>query len=335
MTNTLNIKGTFYYIAISPNLYAVVNYVAIDYNTYPMAGNITVQIDPNQAENPSASIPLFNTPENAVNYFGASQAAIILAAVNDPITPYYTAYNLEFVDPEELAALIALQAQIPTKLSQLTNDSGYITTSALSSYVTSTSLSSTLSGYATNSALSGKQNTITTGSTSQYFRGDLSLATFPAIPAAQIQSDWNQTNTSSLDFIKNKPSIPSTARTSSTLTLSLVGTGATGTQIHATKDSTVRVCVSTSATASISGAAVSTVTIKICSTNSSTEANWTSVATSETSQSYSLAVAIQGVTGMKEQIEADVPGGWYVKLVNSGSGTHSEAFVSGQQTIYG
>lgn len=31
----------------------------------------------------------------------------------------------------------------------------------------------------------------------------------PTIPAAQIQSDWNQTNTASLDFIKNKPAIPS------------------------------------------------------------------------------------------------------------------------------
>ena len=28
----------------------------------------------------------------------------------------------------------------------------------------------------------------------------------PTIPAAQIQSDWNQTNTSALDYIKNKPS---------------------------------------------------------------------------------------------------------------------------------
>jgi len=29
----------------------------------------------------------------------------------------------------------------------------------------------------------------------------------PTIPAAQIQSDWNQTNTSALDYIKNKPSM--------------------------------------------------------------------------------------------------------------------------------
>jgi hypothetical protein len=31
----------------------------------------------------------------------------------------------------------------------------------------------------------------------------------PTIPAAQIQSDWTQANTSALDFIKNKPTIPS------------------------------------------------------------------------------------------------------------------------------
>ena len=32
------------------------------------------------------------------------------------------------------------------------------------------------------------------------------LSNKPTIPAAQIQSDWNQTNTSSKDYIKNKPS---------------------------------------------------------------------------------------------------------------------------------
>jgi hypothetical protein len=30
----------------------------------------------------------------------------------------------------------------------------------------------------------------------------------PTIPAAQVQSNWNQTNTSALDYIKNKPTIP-------------------------------------------------------------------------------------------------------------------------------
>lgn len=30
----------------------------------------------------------------------------------------------------------------------------------------------------------------------------------PTIPAAQVQSDWNQTNTGAVDYIKNKPTIP-------------------------------------------------------------------------------------------------------------------------------
>ena len=49
----------------------------------------------------------------------------------------------------------------------------------------------------------------------------------PTIPAAQIQSDWNQTNTSALDYIKNKPSIPSNTET-------LVFTLADGTTVSKT-----------------------------------------------------------------------------------------------------
>lgn len=128
--------------------------------------------------------------------------------------------------------------------------------------------------------------------------------------------------------------VPASSRTTSAVSLSLVGTGATGTQISSTKDSTVRETISTAATASIAGAAVSTVVLKICATNSATEGDWTTYGTSETSQSYSLAVALQGVTGMKEELEVDVPSGWYVKLENSGSGTHSESVISGQKTIY-
>jgi hypothetical protein len=45
------------------------------------------------------------------------------------------------------------------------------------------------------------------GSTSGISYNDLSNK--PTIPAAQIQSDWNQSDSSALDFIKNKPTIPS------------------------------------------------------------------------------------------------------------------------------
>lgn len=86
------------------------------------------------------------------------------------------------------------------KASDLTNDSGFITTSALSGYLTSSTASSTyvpqtttvnghaLTGNVTISqsdisglttALAGKQATITTGSSSQYLKGDLTLGTLP------------------------------------------------------------------------------------------------------------------------------------------------------------
>jgi hypothetical protein len=41
----------------------------------------------------------------------------------------------------------------------------------------------------------------------------------PTIPAAQIQSDWNQANNAALDFIKNKPAIPSGTVTSVSATV--------------------------------------------------------------------------------------------------------------------
>lgn len=127
----------------------------------------------------------------------------------------------------------------------------------------------------------------------------------------------------------------SVARTTSSLSLSLVGTGATGTQISAAKDSLINVTVSTSTTSTIGGPATSVVALKICATNSSTEGNWTTVATFESDQTITLAVVLQSIQLVKGQLSASIPAGWFVKLVNSGTGSHTEAFVSGQQTLYG
>jgi len=49
----------------------------------------------------------------------------------------------------------------------------------------------------------------TTGVTPSTYKATLlQIKTALAIPAAQIQSDWNQASSASLDFIKNKPTIP-------------------------------------------------------------------------------------------------------------------------------
>ncbi|NBW11191.1 MAG: hypothetical protein EBR82_24485 [Caulobacteraceae bacterium] len=53
------------------------------------------------------------------------------------------------------------------------------------------------------------------------FSGDYNdLSNLPTIPAAQIQSDWNQANNTALDFIKNKPSLNSGTVTSVGLSIS-------------------------------------------------------------------------------------------------------------------
>lgn len=67
---------------------------------------------------------------------------------------------------------------IPTNTNQLTNGSGYVNAAQAATA-------------APVQSLNGQTGTVTL-----------------TIPAAQIQSDWNQSNTASLDYIKNKPTIP-------------------------------------------------------------------------------------------------------------------------------
>lgn len=155
------------------------------------------------------------------------------------------------------------------------------------------------------------------------------------VPVANITGLATVATTGAYADLTGKPTIPNGTRTTSTLSLSLVGTGATGTQISATKDSTVRLNVSTSTTSTIGGPSTSAVALKICSTNNATEASWTTVATLENDQTITLALTLNSIQAVKGQLVSDVPAGWYVKLVNTGSGTHSEAFISGQETIYG
>lgn len=148
------------------------------------------------------------------------------------------------------------------------------------------------------------------------------------------QPDWNAV--SGLGQILNEPTIPANmSPTTSTLSLSLVGTGATGTQISSTKPSFVSCAVSTSTTSTIGGASTSLVSLKKCATNNATEGNWTTVAILENDQTITLAIALQSLQIIKGQLSTNLAAGWFVKLVNTGTGTHSEAFVSAEQTIYG
>jgi len=79
---------------------------------------------------------------------------------------------------------------------------------SLSGYVTTESVNSALGNYTNTQTLTNLLNAkfnTPTGTINQYLRGDGTTATFPTIPAAQVQSDWNAS--SGAAFILNKPSL--------------------------------------------------------------------------------------------------------------------------------
>ena len=69
------------------------------------------------------------------------------------------------------------------------------------------------------------------------------LTSKPTIPAAQIQSDWNQTNSSKLDYIKNKPTIPTV--NNATLTIQKNGSTVATFTANASSNATANITVPT------------------------------------------------------------------------------------------
>jgi len=70
---------------------------------------------------------------------------------------------------------------------------------------------------------------------------DGTIAMTSDIPAAQIQSDWNQTTTTALDYIKNKPTIPTV--NNATLTIQKNGTNVQTFTANASSNKTANITV--------------------------------------------------------------------------------------------
>lgn len=126
----------------------------------------------------------------------------------------------------------ALKSDIPTSNSAFTNDMGYLTEHQPLKTINGQVISGTgnivieggggsvtvddhIDSASTNpvenkaiyNALNGKADKselATVATTGDYD----DLVNKPTIPAAQVQSDWNQTDSTAKDFIKNKPTIP-------------------------------------------------------------------------------------------------------------------------------
>jgi len=170
---------------------------------------------------------------------------------------------------------------------------------------TITSTPTTLSGYgitdaATGSALAGKFNT-PTGTTSQYVRGDGSLATLPTA------------------------SVPT--QSSATRSLNTIY------QVSGTRPAWVTYSVQLTVTATIAGGQNGDVVLEIASDAGFT-ASVQTLSISGLGQVYSLAVAIQGVQPQTGVVSGFVPAGYYVRLrtVNN-TGTPAYLFRAGQETL--
>lgn len=113
----------------------------------------------------------------------------------------------------------------------------------------------------------------------------------------------------------------------------VTGTGATGTQISATRDAELKITLSTSTTATIGGASTADVVVELCATNSATAGDWAEKGRIGNSQTITLALALQSVQVIKGQVSVYVPAGYYYKLRSILGTNGSASVVSAQQIL--
>lgn len=176
-----------------------------------------VTMEPNEVDNNTVT---FVTSEQLTACPGDNLCELVLYADTDPVQTLGTLNFILHVEPDPLAGgltseseisnltqqieditqevigndyynktevdglISGVESQIPTKTSDLTNDSGFITSSDLTPYAKTADLA-------------------TVATTGDYD----DLLNKPTIPDAQIQSDWEQADNTKVDYIKNKPDI--------------------------------------------------------------------------------------------------------------------------------
>lgn len=184
----------------------------------------------------------------------------------------------------------------PTNVSSFTNDASYVTatalTASLGSYATTAAVTTTLNGYATSTALTsglaGKFNQ-PTGTTSQYIRGDGSLATFPTAQARAFN------NTPGRSIVT-------------------VAAAANGFQPDASRDTLVNYSITINTTSSVTGGSAGYVVLEISPTNSATAANWVEVSRMAAGQMNGLVVGLTLNHTTTGNVTAMVPAGSFARL---------------------
>lgn len=111
MTNTLYVKGysTYAYDPINTQIAALIYFSTPAYlNSQPLSG-LAIEFTTGTEDPFATPYPLFHSIDSAINYYGPSKCAQLISNINTLAgTAYYTAYDLERVDPPIQAALDAL-----------------------------------------------------------------------------------------------------------------------------------------------------------------------------------------------------------------------------------
>lgn len=148
----------------------------------------------------------------------------------------------------------------------------------------------------------------------------------PALPAPQVNSDWNASGT--VAEILNKPTIPA-APTQSQPSRALN----TAFQISATRNAMVSYSIQITVTASIAGGQNGDIILEIAS-NSGFTTNVQTIAIAGNGQTYTLAVALQGVQPTTNVVAGFVPAGYYVRIrTMNNTGTPSYSLRAQQEAL--
>lgn len=172
------------------------------------------------------------------------------------------------------------------------------------------------------------------------------------LKAQQVQSDWNQTNSSLLDFIKNKPSITGQVNAdwnASTGVAQILNkptfpnlpsqTATTRSfnsafQISSTRPVFAFYSVQCTITASIAGGQNCDVIFEIASDSGFTT-NVQTVSICGDGQTYTLAVALQGVQPTTKMCGGFVPIAYYARLRTvQNTGAPSFSYRAGQEILF-
>lgn len=189
------------------------------------------------------------------------------------------------------------------------------------------------------------------GTTAQYIRGDGTLATFPTIPGGTVTSIIAGAGLSGGTITTSGTiSMPNTGTAGSyaNVTTDAQGRVTAGTnrsqaaatrslnaafQISSTRDAWVSYSVQITVTASIAGGQNGDVILEIASDSGFT-ANVQTLAISGLGQTYTLAIALQGVQPQTGVVTGYIPAGYYARIrtVNV-TGTPAFAYRAGQEVL--